>query len=196
MGAVLVLAGGEGRRLGGPKATLDWGGRPLLLHVLDRLAPLAERVVVAARPGQDLPPGGYERVDDALADAGPLAGLAAGLAAIAPLEPAALVAVAACDYPYADPRLFLALAALAAATDDVVLPRHGGHAHPLQALWRARAGAACSAALDRGQRRIRSALESLSVRAVEAAELPGIDPDRALLNLNDPGDLDRARPVS
>lgn len=188
--AVLVLAGGASRRLGRAKAWLDWDGETLLARVTRRLTPLADHVVVAARPGQRLPHGPWTLVEDALPGAGPLAGLAAGLGRIAEEDRAARVAVAACDYPFADPTLFRALAGHDAA---VVLPRHAGHLHPLQAVWRARLGTACAAALGRGDRRVRSVVDTAGGTVVEAAAIPGVDPARALLNVNDPGTLARAR---
>lgn len=191
--AVLLLAGGEGRRLGGPKAELDWDGEPLLVRVAGRLAALAPRIVVSARGGQDLPGGPWDRVDDALAGQGPLAGLAAGLTTIAQDSPDGRVAVAACDYPFADPALFEALAARAPDA-DVALPRHAEHIHPLHAVWRTAAGATCAAALAEGERRVRAALDRLDTHEFEARDLTAAaDPGRALLNLNDPADLARAR---
>ena len=187
--AVVVLAGGEGRRLGTPKAWIEIEGAPLLTRVLDRLAPLAPDRLVVARPDQPLPPGTYRRVDDALPGAGPLAGLAAGLAA---LDDAARVAVSACDYPFTDPTLFRALAAIEPEA-DVVVPREVGHLHPLQAVWRVSAGAVCAALLHAGERRVRPALERLRIRVVEGAALTGVDAGRALLNVNVPDDLARAR---
>ena len=35
--AALILAAGESKRFGGPKQLADWGGRPLLEHVVDRV---------------------------------------------------------------------------------------------------------------------------------------------------------------
>lgn len=35
--AALILAAGESKRFGGPKQLADWGGRPLLEHVADRV---------------------------------------------------------------------------------------------------------------------------------------------------------------
>jgi len=191
LGALLVLAGGEGRRLDAPKAWIDFAGRPLLLHVLDRLAPLATtRPIVVARPRQPLPPGPYRRVDDTEPGAGPLAGLAAGLGAVE--RAASRVAVSACDYPFADPALFRALHA-ADREADVVVPRGAGHLHPLQAVWRSDAGPVCAALLAEGERRVRFALARLTTRVIEARDLEGVDPDRALLNVNVPAELDRAR---
>ena len=195
--AVLVLAGGEGRRLGGPKAWLEWRGSPLLLHVVGRLAGLADRPpLVAAGRGTDLPAGPYDRVDDTIPGAGPLSGLAAGLSVLEKTAPEARVAVAACDGPFADPRLFLFLAALAPRV-DVVLPEHAGRLHPLTAVWRAGASGACRRALGRGERRLLAALDDLEHVIVPSVEFPaGLDPERVLLNLNDRSDLLRARGLS
>lgn len=180
--------------MGTDKAWLDWRGRPLLLEVIERLEPLAPGSIwVAARTGQDLPPGSYRRVDDVEADAGPLAGLAAGLAAIAAVAPDLRVAVSACDYPLADPRLFHALAAIEPPA-SLVLPRWDHHLHPLQALWSARLAESCRAALAAGERRVRAVVDTADATIVDAGTLRGtVDPDRALLNLNDAESLARAR---
>ena len=186
---VLVLAGGFSRRMGSDKASLLWEGTPLLLRVIQRLRPIAGEIWVAARPGQELPPGSYRRVDDARPGEGPLAGLAAGLAAFA--DGGARVAVAACDYPYADPTLFAGLDA-AAPDAPVVLPVFDGRAHPLLALWRADVAASCERALARGARRVVDVLDEVGAAEVPATDLEGLDP-RAFLNVNDRESLEEAQ---
>ena len=187
---LLVLAGGFSRRMGRDKATLLWEGQPLLLRVIARLHPIATEIWVSARPGQELPSGTYRRIDDARPGDGPLAGLAQGLAAID--RGAVPVAVAACDYPYAEPALFPALRA-AAPEAAVALPLLDGRAHPLMAVWRSDVAAACERALARGARRVREVLDEVEAFEIEAAELPGIDGGRALQNVNDPAGLTSAR---
>jgi molybdenum cofactor guanylyltransferase len=45
----VILAGGEGRRMGGvDKALVRLAGRPLIAHVLDRLEPQVDRVLISA----------------------------------------------------------------------------------------------------------------------------------------------------
>ncbi|MGH7550553.1 MAG: molybdenum cofactor guanylyltransferase [Gemmatimonadota bacterium] len=192
--AVVVLAGGEGRRLGGPKAWLGWGGRPLLLHLVERLAALSRAPpVVVGTPGMELPPGSYARVDDARIGEGPLAGLAAGLGAVEAIDVGARVAVCACDCPFVGPELFRFLAGVDPQA-KVVVPKFGDHLHPLIAIWRAGTAAACRRALERGERRVLAALEELAPRVVPAEEFPaGFDLARTLFNLNDRRDLLRAR---
>lgn len=89
---LVVLAGGGGTRLGGVhKPLLPLEGRPLLAHVLERLAPSTDAppIVVTRTPHlymealKALPaplPYGARVVTDRLSDGGPLAGLEAALA--------------------------------------------------------------------------------------------------------------------
>ena len=79
----VVLAGGKSSRMGGgDKALLPLGGRPLLAHVIERLAPQVAEIVLNANddPGR-FAAFGLPHVPDRLAgQMGPLAGIHAGLA--------------------------------------------------------------------------------------------------------------------
>src|SRR5437667_8674025 len=106
--ALVILAGGKSSRMGRPKAWLPFHGQPMLARVLGRLGPLfAERVVVRA-PDQDLPPVDARFVEDEAPGQGPVAGLAAGLAAIN----GPLAFATSCDAPFIDPRVVAHLLAL------------------------------------------------------------------------------------
>lgn len=76
-----VLAGGEGSRMGRPKAEVYIKGKPILVHLLDRIGWRGATMLVTA-PGREHPPG-YERFDcevmDAVAGEGPLRGLLTAL---------------------------------------------------------------------------------------------------------------------
>ncbi len=95
----LILAGGEGRRVGGAdKGLLDYRGKPLVAHVIDRLAPQVDALLISAnRNLDDYLDFGYPVLTDASAERlGPLAGIAAGLRAC---ETPWLV-VCPCDCPH------------------------------------------------------------------------------------------------
>src|SRR5256884_6363311 len=80
--SLLVLAGGDSRRMGRPKAWIEVGDTVLLRYVVERLAPAFSEVMVSfAEPEQmeHLVP--YRVVFDRKRSAGPLAGLEAGLMA-------------------------------------------------------------------------------------------------------------------
>lgn len=95
----LILAGGEGRRVGGAdKGLLDYQGKPLIAHVVEQLAPQVDTLLISAnRNLDDYLDFGYPVVTDASAERlGPLAGIAAGLRAC---ETPWLVACP-CDCPH------------------------------------------------------------------------------------------------
>src|SRR5437764_557611 len=80
--ALVVLAGGQSSRMGRPKAWLPFRGQPMLARVLGRLAPLFTEQIVVRAPGQELPAVAARFVEDEAPGQGPVAGLAAGLAAV------------------------------------------------------------------------------------------------------------------
>lgn len=106
---VVILAGGRGSRMGTggdapiQKGLLPLAGRPLVAHVLDRLAPQTGRVVLNVNgdpaPWRDF---GLPLVADAETGfPGPLAGVAAGLAYAATCAPKPVAVVfVATDTPF------------------------------------------------------------------------------------------------
>ena len=134
----VVLAGGAGSRLGGAdKPEVVVAGRALLDHALAAVAGAARVVVVGppalARPGVPTvledPPGG-----------GPVAGLAAGLAALGPGSD--LVVVLACDVPGANALVPAVLAAAGSLDGARVVDPDGRPQHLLAAYRRAALDAA------------------------------------------------------
>jgi molybdopterin-guanine dinucleotide biosynthesis protein A len=146
--AAVVLAGGGGRRLGGvDKPALPVGGRSMLSRVLDAVAGASPRVVVGpARP--DLPAGVVQVREDP-PGGGPVAAIAAGLAAVS-APGGDLVAVLAADLPFLTSDAVAAVLAAAAesAVDGAVLVDAGGREQWLCGVWRMAALRARLADLD------------------------------------------------
>lgn len=77
--AVLVLAGGEGKRMGGAKPERMLGGRRLIDHAIDAARRYGEQVAIGLRAADQVrAPEGIECVTDQPSIEGPLASLAAG----------------------------------------------------------------------------------------------------------------------
>ena len=117
----IVLAGGRSRRMGTPKADLDWHGVPLVVHVAGAVkAAVAGPVAVVAAPDQPLPqlPPGITVTRDPVEGRGPLQGLIAGLAAL----DADVAFVCATDQPDAWRLAPMLLADMQAQDDIVVVP--------------------------------------------------------------------------
>jgi len=81
----VILAGGQGRRMGGQdKGLLEFDGKPLVATLIERLEQQALDIVINAnRNIEDYQRYGYPVISDELADyQGPLAGFAAAMAEV------------------------------------------------------------------------------------------------------------------
>ena len=194
LGAV-VLAGGFSTRMGRDKASLPFGGEPMLSRVLRALADACADVVVVSRRGQALPLAPLLPPDTRLVHAhdevegrGPLAGLAAGLAA----SRAERVYASSCDVPFLGPEFVRAVDAALGAR-DVAIPCVAGRHHPLAAVYRRSAAAPAVADLLADDRlRPVFLLERLPHVELSPAELESADPGLSSLeNGNTPDDLAR-----
>lgn len=136
----VILAGGQARRLGGgDKALVEVGGRPLLAHAIDRLAPQVSDIVINANgESSRFDSFGLPVVADTVAGfAGPLAGVLAGLEwAAANVPDCDRVVTVATDAPFFPEDLVLRLADAAASENaDLACAASGGRNHPVFGLW-------------------------------------------------------------
>lgn len=138
--AGLLLAGGLARRMGGGDKPLSLiGGKPILDHVIARLGPQCDGLILNANgdPARFARWGLAVVADDVPDFAGPLAGILAGLewAAVNRPEVSALVSVAG-DTPFI-PRDLVArfLAAMQAQGASLAVAASGGWSHPVVGLW-------------------------------------------------------------
>lgn len=183
--SLIILAGGESRRMGRRKATLPVGGSTLLQHLVERLRSTVDEVIVAG--GIELPIAGVRWVEDQVPGAGPLGGMAAGLQAAA--APAAWVV--ACDLPDVVPELARLLFSALDAYDAVV-PRPAGRAEGTCAVYRTVLAARIEELLRQRRHSVLALLDRSRVRYLGAEELRAADPDlRSFRNLNTPQDYER-----
>lgn len=171
---------------GADKALVSLGGRPLIAHVLDRLEPQVERVLISANgDASRFQALGCPVVTDA-APQGPLSGVLSALTRAAELGATHLVSTPV-DTPFLPgdlvPQLLLAaegspegLALAADATGD----------HPATALWPVGLAPALSAFLAEGHAKV---TRFTTAHGATRAIFP--DP-RAFLNLNTHEDLAQA----
>jgi molybdopterin-guanine dinucleotide biosynthesis protein A len=167
---IVILAGGEGRRIGGGKPARLLGGQSLIDRALARARGWSDAVLVAVREGGDL------RDDPAVE--GPLGGVVAALAL------GGDVLTIPCDMPFLPDDLPARLVSGKAAT----IAASGSHLHPVCALWRAEAAAGLPAYLATGRRSLKGFAEAVGYEAVEWPTEP-FDP---FFNINDEADLARA----
>jgi molybdenum cofactor guanylyltransferase len=180
----IVLAGGQGRRMGSvDKGFVELDGRPLVAHVIARLAPQVHALIVNANQNAERYAAfGLPVVADAIGGfAGPLAGLHAGLS----LATTPFVATSPCDSPFLPGDL---VARLAAAFDaqsiDLAVARTFLQPHPVFALARRSLLPHLAQFLEGGGRKIDAWYASLSV-----AEVAFDDEAEAFRNISTPAEL-------
>jgi molybdenum cofactor guanylyltransferase len=186
----IVLAGGRSSRFGRDKLAEILDGRPLLDHAIDAVRALATDIVVVVAPGANLVvPPGVQIAEDPVAFEGPLAGVAAGLAA---LDPAVdrLIVVAG-DMPSLVPAVLRRLLDLVESGTDAAILAHDGDASPLpMALRRRSAERAVGKLLGGGERRLRALTGALGAAVLEESTWRAHDPTAATLkDVDTPEDL-------
>lgn len=200
-----ILAGGEGRRMGGAKGGLLLEGLPLVARSHAILEPLVgtllSEVVVVERPGAPTPPGALTVIHDRHPGRGPVGGLHAALHH-ARERGLAGTFLLACDLPLV-PTLWVARILERAAGGQPVLPGSGGPLgyEPLCAFYPLEVLATVEALLaEGGAGKGVSMVELLgrleSIIRVDPGPPPAAGGGGAhpgpFLNVNRPGDLERA----
>jgi molybdopterin-guanine dinucleotide biosynthesis protein A len=184
-----VMAGGKSRRMGRDKAFLEFGGKPLLAHML-QLAGSAAPVVRIVGPAEKLA-GWGEVIEDVVPGRGPLGGIHAALSG----SVTELNLVVAVDLPFVQPRFLSYLVGRAGSnTAVVVVPRVGGRLHPLCAVYRRSFRERAARALAAGHNQIFPLLHPADTLLVEETELARLSfPCEMFDNLNTPEEYARAR---
>ncbi|HET9460223.1 MAG TPA: molybdenum cofactor guanylyltransferase [Sphingomicrobium sp.] len=181
--AAVILAGGEGRRIGGGKPLRRLGGTSLLERAVRQARQWSDAVSVAVRDEGQLGATDLRTVLDEPEIAGPLGGLAAGLAFARDTGRDALLSLPA-DMPFLpedfSPRLEQAIGGGLAA-----LASSGGHLHPVCGLWRIGALDRLPGYLGSGKRSLKGFAEFVGFTTVD---WPAGPPD-PFLNINSAEDL-------
>ena len=186
-----ILAGGKSQRMGQNKALTPFLGRPLIFQVLDRLAMLAEEMIVVAPASGEFLLLGPRIVPDLLPARGPLGGLYTALFSAS--HP--VVIVVGCDTPFINADLLTwECGILDSEGVDAVMPSSEKGLEPLHAVYRREACLpTVQESLDCGEGRMVSWFPQAKVRVLTPEETKPFDP-RGLVffNVNTPDELSRA----
>lgn len=184
----IVLCGGKSTRMGRSKAWLPFGPEVMLQRVVRICSEVVKPIVVVAAREQDIPslPHDVLIARDEHEALGPLAGIAAGLAAMRGLADAAYVS--SCDAPLLQ-KDFVATMIESLDDFDLAIPRDGKYHHPLAAVYRTKLESTIRDLIAQGRLRPVVLLEQCRGREIDVAELRAADPQlRSLRNTNTPED--------
>jgi len=183
---------------GGDKGLLELAGRPMLKHVIDRLAPQVDRLVINANgdPGR-FAPFGLPVVPDTVGGfVGPLAGVLAGMQWAATNAPGVrFVVTAPGDAPLL-PRDLVErlLQAHVEQPDAIPLAQSGGALHPVVGLWPVALAQDLERQLRQGVRKVLAWTARYGTQPVPfpCVQICGISID-PFFNANTPQELDELR---
>jgi molybdopterin-guanine dinucleotide biosynthesis protein A len=169
----VILAGGQGRRMGGvDKGLQPLRGRPMAAWVIERFAPQVNEVLINANQNLERYSAlGYRVIPDEIKGyAGPLAGLHRGLTEAAH----DLVATVPCDSPFLPRDLIARLrAALERERAEIAVAKTGDQPHPVFCLCRRSVLPGLTAFLAAGGRKIDAWYANLKVIEVAFDDNPG-----------------------
>ncbi|OZG40140.1 molybdenum cofactor guanylyltransferase MobA [Aeromonas sp. A35_P] len=180
--SAVVLAGGRATRMGGAdKGWVELAGRPLIDHVLDRLRPQVDEILINANRSQAR----YQALAPVIGDdnpdyLGPLAGMQAGLAAARH----DWVLFVPCDGPALPRDLMARFRAALTPQTELVVAHDGDWLQPVVALLHKSLLPSLSAALAEGERKIDIWFARHQMAVVSFADQPD-----AFINLNSPDEL-------
>jgi molybdopterin-guanine dinucleotide biosynthesis protein A len=182
----IVLAGGEGRRMGGAKPLRPYGEGTLISRAMSLARGYAHDVAVSVREARQVGDLDAPLILDDPTIEGPLGGLAAALAWGRAREAEAVLTLP-CDTPHLPSdlarRLIAGLQDTRAAA--VSMAASGGRTHPVCALWRPSALDALPAYLATGARSLRGFAEACGVVHVDWPA----GPEASFANANTPDEL-------
>ena len=168
----VVLAGGQGRRMGGvEKGLRELRAKPMVAWVLERFAPQVDEVLINANQNIEIYARfGHSVIPDEIGGfAGPLAGLQRGLSeARFPL-----VATAPCDTPFLPTDLVARLHAARMTQDaELAVARTGDQPHPVFSLCKREVLPHLTQFLSSGGRKIDAWYATLRVVEVRFDDVP------------------------
>jgi molybdopterin-guanine dinucleotide biosynthesis protein A len=202
---VSIQAGGQSSRMGEDKALKTFLGRPLIQRVIERLAPIADEVIVTTNR-----PEAYTFLDVRLiSDLKPGRGALGGLYTAIASASHPIVAVVACDMPFASATFIETASRLLIENEaDVVIARVASRAklagksvesyEPLHAVYRRETCLpAIESAIDADQWKVIAWFPQVKVRVLTSEEMKQLDPaGLAFWNVNTPEEFAKAEQIA
>lgn len=181
----VILAGGQGSRLGGlDKGLIEFNKRPLIQHVIERIQQQVSNIIISAnRNISDYANFGFEVYEDDIPDfAGPLAGI---LKALEHCQNEWLLIVPS-DSPFIPYDLAQRLSDNI-ENNKVAIPHDGKHLHPTFALIHKSLSSSLKDFLQQGERKARVWMQQQEHTIIDFS-----DQADAFININTEDDLNNA----
>lgn len=202
MKSFIVLCGGKSRRMGRDKGSMGIYGKPMVIHVIETLASIADEIVLVLRDDNQVD---YyseiidsfnfnEKVEfnictDILSDQGPLAGILTGLRCIKSDK----AMIIPCDSPFISELFVKKMFSYSVDTNfDAFIPKWSdGNLEPLHAIYRKNIESIILKLLNEDIRDVKGLLKKLKVKYIDAKSLD--TSGKSFVNINRTDDIPRGR---
>ena len=181
--------------MGEDKALKLFLRRPLVQRVIDRVSPIADELIVTTNHPKDYSILQARLVSDLKPDRGALGGLYTAIASAA--HP--IVAVVACDMPFASIKLIEGMIRFLVQREaDVVIAKSEGGYEPFHAVYRrGTCLPAIESAIDEDLWKVIAWFPKVKVYELTGEELNSLDPDRlAFWNVNTPEEFSQSERIA
>jgi molybdopterin-guanine dinucleotide biosynthesis protein A len=192
---VCIQAGGQSSRMGEDKALKTFLGRPLIQRVIERVAPIADEMIVTTNHPENYSFLNVPLIPDLKPGRGPLGGLYTAIASAS--HP--FVAVVACDMPFASAIFLDAATKLMIQEEaDVVIAKNEAGYEPIHAVYRRETCLpAIENAINADQWKVIIWFPEVKVRVLTTDEIKKYDPSGlAFWNVNTPEEFAEAEKIA
>jgi len=192
---VCIQAGGQSSRMGEDKALKTFLGHPLIQRVVERLSPMADELIVTTNHPDDYAFLKLPLISDLKPGRGALGGLYTAISSAS--NP--IVAVVACDMPFASATLLEAATRLIVKEGaDVVIAKSDEGFEPLHAVYRRETCLpAIEAAIEADQWKVVAWFPQVKLRVLTSDEIKRYDPSGlAFWNVNTPEEFAKAEEIA
>lgn len=199
--SLLLLAGGQGSRMGGRnKLYLELEGSLLIEGTLEIVAPLFSETILLVAPNESekvkktfsslIKKWEIKIIEDREKAIGPLEGLFNGLCQMQEQWGFLL----GCDMPTPDPDVIKGMGSFCSSNIDAVVAERLGFLEPLHAYYQKNCIGAVYDAIIRGDRKIKQFYNDIRLAVVSKEKLKEFgNDDRSFFNLNTPHDVEKIK---
>ena len=157
----IILAGGKSSRMGTDKGFLMLNDKSFVQYSIDALKPLVSEIIIVS-DNPDYNVFGYERIADAIKDAGPVSGICSGLQA----SKTEYNLVLSCDIPLITTEVLKQLVDAIDDTAEIIQAESHGKSMPLVAIYKKSVADIFYKFLKEDERRLRVAIKSCQFKNV------------------------------
>lgn len=175
----IILAGGKSSRMGVDKGLMLLNEKPMVQHVIDAVKLVAAELIIVAN-NEEYKQLGYKVIPDEIENAGPLAGICAGLKQASYHYNFVL----SCDVPFITKEMLNKLKQEVAGFDAVVFEKDED-LHPLIGIYSKNCLPEFEAALNNKEWKLKTVLHHVNLKKIDGA----LFNDRFFKNINSKLDL-------